>query len=64
MAGSKIDKQSPLGLFLRLSVMGHSFDFFHQEKEAVERFERKMREEFGSERFGREKLKYYGDLQN
>lgn len=32
MPGSKIDRQSPLGLFLRLSVMGNLYDYFHQEK--------------------------------
>ena len=30
--GSKIDKQSAMGLFLRSSVLGNFYDYFHQEK--------------------------------
>ena len=28
--GSKLDKQSAMGLFLRLSVLGNFYDYFHQ----------------------------------
>ena len=62
--GSRIDKQSPLGLFVRLSILGNHYDYFHQEREVAEKFEKKMREDFGSDRVDRSKLKLYADLQN
>lgn len=42
MQGSVIDKKSPLGLFMRLSVLGASPDYYFQEKLALEKFEGKM----------------------
>ena len=47
--GSRIDKKSTLGLFLRLSLLGHYYDYYHpQEREAAERFQNKMRDDFSS----------------
>ena len=46
--GSRIDKQSPLGLFVRLSMLGNHYDYYHQEREVAERFQKKMKEDFGS----------------
>jgi hypothetical protein len=34
-----MDTQSPLGVFLRISVLGSKPGYFHQESEAVQRFE-------------------------
>ena len=51
-------------MFLRLSVLGNYYEFHPQEREVAERFQNKMKEDFGSERIDRGKLKLYGDLQN
>lgn len=37
--GSMIDTRSPLGIFLRPSILGSTPGFFHQELEATKRYE-------------------------
>lgn len=58
-----MDTQSPLGVFLRISVLGTKPGYFHQENEAVQRFEDRIINELGAERFSRDKLKFYANLQ-
>ena len=61
--GSMIDNQSPLGIFLRLSILGFTPSFYHQEAEAINRMEEKIRSEFGRDKYLRDRKKYYEDLQ-
>ena len=61
--GGLID-QSSFGIFLRLSVLGQLPGHYHQENQAVARFEERAMAELGGERISKEKMKFYTNLQN
>ena len=61
--GSMIDRQSPLGIFFRLSVLGFTPSFYHQESEALNRMDEKVRNELGKDKYVKDRRKYYEDLQ-
>lgn len=62
--GSMLDRQSSLGLFFRMSILGHNPGPFYQENEACRRYIEKVTNDLGKDRFGKDRVKYYTDLQN
>lgn len=59
-----LDTQSSLGLFLRMSILGHNPGHFYQENQACKRYMDKVMNDIGRDRFGKDRVKYYTDLQN